>query len=179
MSEKIFICRQDRSCQPWKAVVMEAKIGKGFVWYRPFRWSGAEWPFAAVSQLGLLAGLGRADRAELHVHCKHWKVLALNYYYYYYIYLFLAVLGLHCCTWALSSCGEWGLLFVVLRGLLIASLGMQASVVVARGLSSCGSWALEHRLSSCVPVASWTRAGTCVPCIGRRILNHCATREPI
>ena len=26
---------------------------------------------------------------------------------------------------------------------------MRASVVVARGLSSCGSWALEHRLSSC------------------------------
>ena len=26
---------------------------------------------------------------------------------------------------------------------------MQASVVVARGLSSCGSWALERRLSSC------------------------------
>ena len=24
---------------------------------------------------------------------------------------------------------------------------------------------------------SWTRARTCVPCIGRRILNHCATRE--
>ena len=26
---------------------------------------------------------------------------------------------------------------------------MQASVVVARGLGSCGSRALEHRLSSC------------------------------
>ena len=29
------------------------------------------------------------------------------------------------------------------------ALGARASVVVARGLSSCGSWALEHRLSSC------------------------------
>ena len=28
-------------------------------------------------------------------------------------------------------------------------LGVQASVVVARGLSSCGSRALEHGLSSC------------------------------
>ena len=27
--------------------------------------------------------------------------------------------------------------------------GARASVVVARGLSSCGSWALEHRFSSC------------------------------
>ena len=35
--------------------------------------------------------------------------------------------------------------------LLLRSMGSraQASVVVARRLSSCGSWALEHRLSSC------------------------------
>ena len=59
----------------------------------------------------------------------------------------------------------------------------QASVVVACGLSSCGLQALEHRLSSCgVLVAqqhvgsSRTRARTLVPCIGRWILNHCATR---
>ena len=25
--------------------------------------------------------------------------------------------------------------------------------------------------------SSWTRAQTCVPCIGRQILNHCTTRE--
>ena len=30
-----------------------------------------------------------------------------------------------------------------------SSRGVQASVVVARGLSSCGLWALECRLSSC------------------------------
>ena len=29
------------------------------------------------------------------------------------------------------------------------ALGAWASVVVVRGLSSCGSWAPEHRLSSC------------------------------
>ena len=40
------------------------------------------------------------------------------------IYLFLAVLGLHCYIWAFSSCGEWGLHFVVVCGLLtvVASL---------------------------------------------------------
>ena len=56
-----------------------------------------------------------------------------------------------------SSCFERRLLFVVVCGLLIAvashcralALGAQASVVVARRLSSCGSWAVEHRLSSC------------------------------
>ena len=36
------------------------------------------------------------------------------------IYLFLAALGLPCCAWAFSSCGERGLLFVAVHGLLIA-----------------------------------------------------------
>ena len=75
-------------------------------------------------------------------------------------YLFLAALGLHCCMQAFSSCGEQGLLFVSVCGLLIAvasrcraqALGV-ASVVVARGFSSCGSRALERRLSSC---GTWT-----------------------
>ena len=52
-------------------------------------------------------------------------------------------------TRAFSSCGEWGPLFIAARGLLIAAasrcgalaLGTWASVVVARGLSSCGTWA--------------------------------------
>ena len=74
-----------------------------------------------------------------------------------FIYLFLAALGLRCCTWAFSSCSERGLLFVVVHGLLIAvasrcgaqALSARASVVVAHGVSSCGSRALERRLSSC------------------------------
>ena len=45
------------------------------------------------------------------------------------IYLFLAALGLRCCTRAFSS-GEWGLLFVVMRGLLTAV----ASLVAEHGL---------------------------------------------
>ena len=54
-----------------------------------------------------------------------------------FIYLFLAALGLHCCTRAFSSCGERGLLFVAVLRLLTAV----ASVVVAHGLSSCGTQA--------------------------------------
>ena len=38
----------------------------------------------------------------------------------YFIYLFLAALGLCCCARAFSSCVEQGLLFIVVRGLLIA-----------------------------------------------------------
>ena len=47
-----------------------------------------------------------------------------------FIYLFLAALGLRCCTQAFSSCGERGLLFVVVCGLLIAV----ASLIVEHGL---------------------------------------------
>ena len=51
-------------------------------------------------------------------------------FFYLFIYLFLAVLGLRCCTQAFSSCGERGLLFVAVRGLLIAV----ASLVAEHGL---------------------------------------------
>ena len=62
----------------------------------------------------------------------------------------MAALGLSCCVWAFSSCGEWGLLFVVVHGILIAvaSLVAEHGLYVHR-LSSCGSQALERRFSSC------------------------------
>ena len=47
-----------------------------------------------------------------------------------FIHLFLAALGLRSCTWTFSSCGERGLLFIVVCGLLIAV----ASLVVEHGL---------------------------------------------
>ena len=64
-----------------------------------------------------------------------------------FIYLFIAALSLRCCTRAFSSCDERWLLFVVEPG--ARALGARASVVVARGLSNCGSQGLERRLSSC------------------------------
>ena len=110
--------------------------------------------------------------------------------------LFLAALGLRCCAWAFSSCGEQGLLFVAVRWASHCSgfsccgawaLGVWASVLVARGLSSCSSRALERRLRSCGARAyllcgMWDLPGssrdqTHVPCIGRWVLHHCATRE--
>ena len=75
------------------------------------------------------------------------------------------MLSLRCCTRAFSSHGEQGLLFVAVRGLFIVvhglliavaslvvehgAVGVRASVVVARGLSSCGSQVVECRLSRC------------------------------
>ena len=55
-----------------------------------------------------------------------------------------------------------------------------------RGFSSCGAWYLERGLSNSWHtglVACWhvgssqTRGQTCVPCIGRWVLNHRTTRE--
>ena len=45
-------------------------------------------------------------------------------------YLFLAALGFRCWAQAFSSCGEWGLLFVAVHGLLI----VVASLVAEHGL---------------------------------------------
>ena len=64
--------------------------------------------------------------------------------------MFWSALGFRRCVRAFSSCGEWELLFVAVRGLLIAVvslccrawvLSLRASVVAARGLSSCGALA--------------------------------------
>ena len=53
------------------------------------------------------------------------------FYFILFIYLFiLAALGLCCCMWAFSSCGQQGLLFVAMRGPLIVA----------------ASLAVEHRL---------------------------------
>ena len=52
----------------------------------------------------------------------HWQADSFFFFFkfIYFIYLFLAVLGLRCCTWAFSSYGERGLLFVAVCRLLIA-----------------------------------------------------------
>ena len=95
-------------------------------------------------------------------------------YLFIYLYLFLTVLGLRFCARAFSSCGERGPLFIEVR----KPLTIAASLVAEHRLQTCGEqlWltglvALRHVGSS------QTRAQTRVPCIGRQILNHCATRE--
>ena len=57
------------------------------------------------------------------------SIFFFNFIFLFFI-LFLAVLGLHCCARAFSSCGERGLLFVAVRRLLIAV----ASLIVEHGL---------------------------------------------
>ena len=50
--------------------------------------------------------------------------------YHLFMYLFLAILDLHCCVLALSSCGELGPLSVAVPGLPV----VVASLVVEHGL---------------------------------------------
>ena len=82
----------------------------------------------------------------------------------------MVALGLRCYTWAFFSCSEQGLLFTVVRGLLIVcraqALGTQVQELWFTGLVA--TWHVG---------SSRTRDGTCVPCIGRQILNHWTTRE--
>ena len=59
-----------------------------------------------------------------------------------YFYLFMAVLGLHCSTQAFSICGEWGLLFVSVHGLLNAVASFLRNTRSRHmGFSSCSTQA--------------------------------------
>ena len=81
----------------------------------------------------------------------------LPFYIYNFIYLFLVVLGLCCCMQFSLIAASGGYPVVAVHRLLIAVASLiaehrlqdvRASVVVVRGLSSCGSRALEQWLSS-------------------------------
>ena len=60
-----------------------------------------------------------------------------------------AVLNLCCCMGATLHCGAWASHCGGFSCCGAWALGTRALVVVTRGLSSCGSQALGHRLSSC------------------------------
>ena len=94
---------------------------------------------------------------SVHLLCAEPELRTSFFFFYKFIYCFWLRWVFVAASLLFSSCSKRGLLFVALRGLLITvasrrgawALGTQASVVVARGLSSCGSGALERRLSSC------------------------------
>ena len=60
--------------------------------------------------------------------------------FYLFVYLFMAVLGLHFCARAFSSCSKRGPLFIAVRGpLTIAASLVAEHRLQMRRLSSCGS----------------------------------------
>ena len=104
-----------------------------------------------------------------------------------------------CCMQSFSGCGEQGLLFVAVRGLLIAvaslvaehgpqarwlqQLRLAGSVVAAHGLSSCGSRALEHKVSSCGVRAQllrgmWNHPGPGIEPLSPALLGGFSTTAP-
>ena len=102
-------------------------------------------------------------------------------------YLFLGVLGLHCCSWAFSSCGEWGLLcscgawlshcdgFSSCRAQALGCVGFSSCVP---GLWSTGAIVVARGLSCSAACGIFLgRDGIHVSCIGRWILYHWATRD--
>ena len=73
-----------------------------------------------------------------------------NFFFFFLINIFLVVLGLHCCSWAFSSCGKQGLLFVAWHGLLI-SCSVACGIFPDQRLNPCplswkvGSYLLYHQ----------------------------------
>ena len=97
-----------------------------------------------------------------------------------YFLIYFVALGLCCCVQAFSSCGEQGLLFIMVHRLLIvvASLVAEhrlqdvwASKVAAHEFSSCGTRTWLPTECGIFP----DQGSNPCPCIGRQILIH--TRE--
>ena len=58
----------------------------------------------------------------------------------FFLYLFMTVLSLRFCARAFSSCGEWGPLFIAVRGPLTVTTSLVAEHrLQTRRLSNCGS----------------------------------------
>ena len=91
-------------------------------------------------------------------------------------------MGLRCCVQLFSSCGERGLCFDVMCGLLTAPASCwETQALGCVRFRSCSPWAQWLRCTGLVAPqrveSFWTRDWTCVPCIGKWILNHWTTRE--
>ena len=103
------------------------------------------------------------------------KEISILIFIYLFIYLFMAVLGLRFCARAFSSCSKRGPLFIAVRGpLTIAASLVAEHRFQTRRLSNCGSRAQLLRGIWDLPRPGLEPVS---PCIGRQILNHCATKE--
>ena len=93
----------------------------------------------------------------------------------------MAVLGLRFCARAFSSCGEWGPLFIAVRGPLTVAASLVAEHrLQTRRLSSCGSraqllrgmWDLPRPGLEPASPASAGRLSTTAP-PGKPLNQHC------
>ena len=84
--------------------------------------------------------------------------------FYFYLFIILYLFYLFILVVPGLSCGRWA-----------PWLRLVGSLVAAGGLLSCDMWTLSCGVH--VGSSSLTRDRTRIPCIGRQILNHWATRE--
>ena len=80
-----------------------------------FKWKLAKSPPGALAPLPPQRLLGQC-----------WHGAATLGWFVFYIFIYLAVLDLHCCAQAFSSCGEWGLVLVAVCGLLLVVVSLVA-----------------------------------------------------
>ena len=116
----------------------------------------------------------------------HWQ--ADSFFFFLINYLFMAALGPRFCARAFSSCGKRGPLFIAVRGPLtivvspVAEHRLQTHRLSSRGSraqSLRGTWDPPRPgLEPASPALAGGLSTTAPPGKpGRRILNHCATRE--
>ena len=107
------------------------------------------------------------------------KNIFTNLFFFQFLFIFLPVFRLCGCAWAFCSCGG----FTCCRAWALGCVGFSSCGSRAQQLWLAGSRAQAQQLWLMGLVAprhvgsSRTRARTCVPCVSRQILNHCATRE--
>ena len=71
-----------------------------------------------------------------------------------FVYLFISCTGSSLLLGLFSNCSEPGLLSSFrVQASHCSGFSLQSTSCRARGFSSCGSWAVEHRLNSCGPRA--------------------------
>ena len=114
------------------------------------------------------------------IYKKNLAVIFFNFYYYFFNFwlrwVFVAVHRLSLVAVSRGYSSLWSMGFSLPWLLLLQSTGSRCT-----GFSSCGARAQQLWHTGLVAPrhvgTSQTRARTRVPCIGRRILNRCATRE--
>ena len=140
------------------------------------------WAFSSGREQVLLFDVGMGPQQLRHVGSRVWghmgssqtrdqtPALASGYFFLllYLISLVLAVLGLHCCKRAFSSCVSGGYSLVeVFRLLIVVASPVAEHRPLSRAQSLCSSSVAPGHVES-----SPTRNGIHVPCTGRRVLNH-------
>ena len=124
--------------QEWGRRRLKSNLGSGFkLWDAAIYWNGKTQKWADLGVGIIQSSLCSKFSCLLFLYI---IFLFLCFLIYLSIFYYLAALGLRCCTRAFSSCGERGLLFIEVHGLLIAVASTGSRRV---GFSSCGTQAQQ------------------------------------